>query len=526
MKTTKAGHPDRLRPSRLRPGRLLLAGALALGIGAASASYAIGAGSPAGPPASELAGLPASDPVEQPASDPPGQAVDRDPAGSARPAGGAQATPGPTASPTPPTTPPGGPAGPASPAASAPEPPPGVERLMRQLGQLPPLDETGAAAPDESPSLVAIAPGAGSSGGSFADPSTRARFDIDLFEQNIRDALAGRGNVGYTYAIGRNGQLYRQDAYGRARTSADAPVTAQSATKPMVVASISKPITAMVALRLFAQQGISVDDPIGPWLPATWQRGTGVDEITFADLMTHRSGLRQSYELATGKNGKVTSAYDNIRIAVAQDVGDTSYRYANMNFGIFRLIVPKILGYDYSPQYDNPPPGVLPGYFNQLTGMIFHDHVAQVLGSVGVSGGCLNWDPQAPTILYRHPHGGLSGWDTGPSVLGCGGYGFYLSANGLTSFLSHLRYTEQLVSDSSRELMYERRLGLRSYPGQQGDYLGHDGVWGSNGRGMYGCVMSFHIHVDVSLLVNNPRTGDDPQPCSLLRSAFDAAWTS
>jgi CubicO group peptidase (beta-lactamase class C family) len=49
-----------------------------------------------------------------------------------------------------------------------------------------------------------------------------------------------------------------------------------------------------------------------------------VDEITFAELMTHRSGLRQSYELATGKGGKVTGAYENIGLAVSQDVGDTS----------------------------------------------------------------------------------------------------------------------------------------------------------------------------------------------------------
>lgn len=358
-------------------------------------------------------------------------------------------------------------------------------------------------------------------GGGYADPSTQEVFDIALFERNIRDTMDGQ-TVGYAYSIGSAGVLASQGAWGAARTAADAPQLPQSAVRPMTVASVSKSITAVLALRVLAEYGISVDNPIGPWLPSTWERGTGVDEITFRDLMTHTSGLRQSYETATGKSGKVTGAYDNIRIAVGEDLGSTSYAYANMNFSIFRILVPQIRGYD-SALYENV--SFLPeGYHEALTAVLFDIEVREMLNSVGIDGGC---EPSGadPTVLYRFPYLGDPGWQTGSYLLGCGGYGLYLSANGLTSFLSHLRYTDELLTPAQRAQLTGGLLGLKRWTGQHGTYTGHDGQWKKGAGGMDGCALSFSIHVDASLLINS-RVGDYPLPCSILRDAFDDAWVA
>jgi Beta-lactamase len=349
-------------------------------------------------------------------------------------------------------------------------------------------------------------------------------FDIDLFEQNIRDAL-DRKTVGYAYSIGKSGRLYSQAGVGSARVNPDAPVTAQSATKPMTVASISKTVTAVAVLRLFQDEGISVDDPIGPWLPAAWDPGAGVEDITFRELLTHRSGLLQNYQTATGTDqGASTGIWDNIRIAVEQDIGSKTSMYANMNFSIFRIMLPKIAyGLDWSPQYDAPPAGTTSADWDEVTGAVFEDYVQDLLAAAGAPVACSSSDPN-PTKLYAFPTNGAAGWGPESYITGCGGYGFYMSANGIASFMSHLRYTGVLISPATRAMMYDGELGIDEYAGEHGTYLGHGAVWSvGGGRGMRGCAMSFDIQVEVALLVNS--RGDYPSACDVVRDAFDAAWT-
>nr|WP_221381857.1 serine hydrolase [Actinoplanes polyasparticus] len=357
--------------------------------------------------------------------------------------------------------------------------------------------------------------------GKVATPGTT--FDMAWFERNLRAALTGK-TVGYAYSIGKAGQLDRQAGVGSARVAPDNPVTAQSATKAMTIASVSKPVTAAAVLRLLEQKNISVDSGIGPWLPSAWKRGANVDKITFRQLMTHTSGLLQNYQTATGTTGgKSTGAWDNIRIAIGQDLGSKGFKYANMNFSIFRIMVPKIAyGVDLSPLYDAPPANITKAQIDYLTGIVFLGYLKPVLALAKASVGCANADAN-PTKLYAYPTGGQAGWGPQDYTTGCGGYGYNMSANGITSFLSHIRYTEKVISADARKLMVDDNVGMYSYDGAYGTYHGHNGSWTQSGnRGMRSCAMSFHIHVDASLLVNS--RGDYPSPCAILLDAFDNAW--
>jgi CubicO group peptidase (beta-lactamase class C family) len=348
-------------------------------------------------------------------------------------------------------------------------------------------------------------------------------FDMAWFERNLRATLDGK-TVGYAYAIGKAGKLDRQAGVGSARVAPDAAMTPQSPAKVMTVASISKPVTAAATLRLLEQKSISVDNKIGPWLPEAWKRGAGVDDITFRDLMTHRSGLLQNFQAATGTDGGVsTGSWPNIRIAVGQKLGAKSYKYANMNFSIFRILVPKIAyGIDLSKLYDAPPANVTAAQIDYLTGVAFLGYLKPVLALSSTPVSCSNSDPN-PTKLYTYPTNGQAGWGPDDYVTGCGGYGYNLSANGIASFISHVRYTDKLVSAKARALMVDGQLGLKAYNGKHGTYHGHGAVWAqAGGRGMRGCVMSFHIQVDVALLVNS--RGDYPSGCAVVVEAFDNAW--
>ncbi|GIM94596.1 serine hydrolase domain-containing protein [Paractinoplanes toevensis] len=425
-------------------------------------------------------------------------------------------------------------AGLAAPAAAAVNPlPPELQRLVDLVGQKVPLATLAAdgvlaglarpTRPAEPAPFDIEAEDTPRSGTAGALGTSGKTFDMNLFERNLRATLDGK-TVGYAYSIGKSGKLDRQAGVGFARVAPDNPVTPQSAGKVMTVASISKPVTAAATLRLLEQKNISVDSPIGPWLPEAWKRGTGVDSITFRDLMTHRSGLLQNFQTATGTTGgKSTGSWDNIRIAVGQNLGSKSYKYANMNFSIFRVMVPKIAyGIDLSKLYDAPPANVTPAQIDYLTGIAFLGYLKPVLALANAPVSCSNSDPN-PTKLYAYPAVNQAGWGPADYVGSCGGFGYNLSANGIASFISHVRYTTKLVSAAARSLMVDEQVGLKAYNGKFGTYHGHGAVWAqSGGRGMRGCVMSFHIEVDVALLVNS--RGDYPSGCAVVVDAFDNAW--
>src|SRR5688572_23530837 len=91
-------------------------------------------------------------------------------------------------------------------------------------------------------SFVADVPvGGGGGGGDY--------FDIGTFHLNLLQALDDGATVGYAYAINVDGFLWAANGVGDARTGDDPPQTAQSATKRMNIASISKTITAVAVLQ-------------------------------------------------------------------------------------------------------------------------------------------------------------------------------------------------------------------------------------------------------------------------------------
>src|SRR5437016_6959604 len=122
--------------------------------------------------------------------------------------------------------------------------------------------------------------------------------------RNIHQELDGNV-VGYSFFVG----LYPKfEAYGEARTSADSPkqsfVDFTPKTK-ITVASVSKIVTAIAALRILDKHGVGLDSPIGPFLPSDWSGpfissppvqilppvSNYVKNITFFQLLNQHSGI-------------------------------------------------------------------------------------------------------------------------------------------------------------------------------------------------------------------------------------------
>ena len=338
-------------------------------------------------------------------------------------------------------------------------------------------------------------------------------FDVALFKQNIIDALAGE-TTGHAFSIAYQGQLFEGgESSGFARTEADEPETLQSPTKEMHVASVSKTLTSIIVLQLLDENGLTPDTPVLPCLPSNWEPGNGVDQLTFKDFMTHRSGFGQN---------NIGNDYASMKAGIESNVGSTSFSYENANFGLMRVLVTGLMGIDPVdyPEFD---PAV-------LTAAAFQIKADEAYDPIGVEIDCASNDIN-PTVQYNLPDGGASGYTEPNRQLTCGGYGWFISSNELAAVLTHLRNTENLLSTQARTKMQQDFLGFMDpanysfTSGTYGTYYMHGGDWSHGSGELHSCVAAFPITVEVGLVINSER-GDFPYQCSLLKNAFENAWVA
>lgn len=366
-------------------------------------------------------------------------------------------------------------------------------------------------------------------------------FSIDAFEDEIRSRL-DEVAVGYSYALNLSKQYARGDGVGAARLNQDGYVS-QSVTKRMNIASISKTLTAVAILQLLEKNGLSIHDPIEPWLPDDWVKGYGFFQgqgklqpevvLSFYDLLTHRSGIQQSIadfsEINQEYKDAVSNKWDGLKTIVEFGVLPAYYQdqlYKNANFALFRIMIPKL----WKASGD---PAIAIGEINETTAALYYRAYldSYVLSPSGVHYADCADHSANPTLYYDGAKTWVNGAEGGDWILSCGSGGWYLSAYELAALMAHIRYNDEILSPSMRQLMDSNELGWsysKSVNGEHGKYLAHGGTLffddeeADQAREMHGCVMKFPIQVEASLLINSSINGK--QPCSILKNAFDAAW--
>ena len=353
-------------------------------------------------------------------------------------------------------------------------------------------------------------------------------FDIALFEKNIRKALDGK-SVGYAYAISLNGQLKRKGANGYAILAKDMPNgiagVPQTPEKRMNIASVTKTITAATVLKILQEDpNISVDSKVEPFLPSTWAKGAGVNNLTFRKLLSQLTGMNNNVGGATD----IASLKKWIQDGVTRPENEPLY--INANLAIFRIIIPFMKMSPQNRAYFSNMAKTSEAQFDPAMSLFYMTEVNNlILKPMGIlNAGCKNTDP-LPTRLY-HKGNNAKGYVTGDWALVAGGGGWYLSAIDLARFLAHLRFNNEILSPATRKIMDEGFLGWRksggSPTGDHGLYLAHGGGLnygsGANQTGMTSCIMNFPNGAQVALLINS--LGSYANKYSLLKDAFDNAW--
>src|SRR5438105_2497221 len=156
------------------------------------------------------------------------------------------------------------------------------------------------------------------------------------------DALAKTGVPSASVAVVKDGQIVYLKAYGDARLEPRTPATPEMRYS---IGSISKQFTATAILLLQEEGKLSLDDPVGKFLPDL----TRANEVTIRELLSHTSGYQDYWpqDYAPPFMLHDVTARDILdrwaRKPLDFDPG-TKWQYSNTNFVIAGLIAEKASG--------------------------------------------------------------------------------------------------------------------------------------------------------------------------------------
>ena len=181
------------------------------------------------------------------------------------------------------------------------------------------------------------APAARAQSASTISPETRAKID-----HAAEDVLHTTGVPSASIAIVKDGQIAYLQAYGTARLEPPTP-----ARPPMrdSIGSISKQFTATAILLLADQGKLSLDDPVGKFLPTL----TRANEVTIREILSHTSGYQDYWpqDYVPPFMTHPVSAEEILKMWAHKPLDfepGAKWEYSNTNYVIAGLIVEKVSG--------------------------------------------------------------------------------------------------------------------------------------------------------------------------------------
>ena len=343
--------------------------------------------------------------------------------------------------------------------------------------------------------------------------TTQCVLIADVYN-NIAARLDGKV-VGYACTVGS--ASLGAYSHGQARTSANAPARIFLPSTKIPVASVSKVVTALAAIRVLAKHNVSLDSGIGGHVPSDWQLDSHVAAITFRQLLSHRSGIKdygnnnQSYaklknfftqSVDSTKNTKCQPA-SVVNPANPINPNDKSPCYSNYNFGIFRVLLPMIDGF-----VDDPPnraAKLAAAYIK-----IVEKNVFEPVGAQGVDAKPPATGPQANAYAFSYKYPGTtSGYDWGDDSLGVGAAGWYLAIDDIAKVLYSLNKNDgriltsaQLQDMQATPLGWDRKTDSKGYR-----WVEKNGGWGANGTTISTSIALFGPGVFGALFMNSDVLG-------------------
>jgi CubicO group peptidase (beta-lactamase class C family) len=332
---------------------------------------------------------------------------------------------------------------------------------------------------------------------------------------NIAAKLDGKV-VGYACCVGRASL----GAYSRgyARTTVNAPARLFLPSTKIPVASVSKVVTALAAIRVLAKNRVPLGSKIGPYLPSDWKVDPYVASISFRELLSHSSGIKDY--------GNNDQKYDTLKNFFTQKVDPTkntpcqpasvmnpadpinpnnkSRCYSNYNFGIFRILLPIVDGFVDDPANRA---AKLAAHYVKLV----QKNVFEPVGAYGVDSKPPASGPQAHAYSFSYKYPGTeSGYDWGDCTAGVGAAGWYLAIEDIEKVLNSLNKNDgRILTTKQMTDMEALVLGWDSKIDQATGFrwVEKNGAWGANGTTLTTSIALYGPGVFGALFLNSDKSG-------------------
>lgn len=337
--------------------------------------------------------------------------------------------------------------------------------------------------------------------------------DLKKVMTGIEGELEGR-TTGFAIAIRRHGELVLSTSGGWA-TFAPAPREMDSRVR-IGLHSCGKTLTAAAVVHALAAKGRSLDEPVHPFLPPMWELGPNVKALTFRMLLTHTSGLSGTHD-----------AWDAMEQVLAKGIGKGPHApsYANINFSLFRIILPAVVS-----------PGIYggkPGMLGAMNGSAFVTYVQRhILKPCGVEGPDVGHTGPGPATRYynfQKPSVSFAALPAKKARPLSGAGWWAMSVREFSKVIDGLRRDlvagvwDTMVSEAAPNAP-DSRLGMYRHQGKAGDYFDHNGgVTNGAGAGGFADWMAFPDGVTVVIAANSQPVPDGSAPEIIVRNAFEAA---
>ncbi len=368
----------------------------------------------------------------------------------------------------------------------------GAAAIRADIAKMSPQKKPSAALSGQIKRAIPVKPGAAL--GELAAPP-KPKLNVNAFGEAFHAAI--KDNVaGYALRIGKTGQTIYTLQWNWAQTQNDASL-GWNPSRRMHIASVSKLMTAIAMADLLQAKNISYDAKIINYLPSYWSKGPNIDDITFRQLLTHRSGF---------STGTSSSDYQFMKSRVASGFSGSmngSYDYENMNFGLCRILIAVINGNINKNAIF--PPFINDQVWDVVTINAYTQYVNQnVFSPSGVNGPSLD-KPGSPARAYPWPVAG-NGWNSGNLQSMAGGAAWHMSINEVLAVMHTFRRTSNIMPMSKAQEALDANFGIdRITNTSAGKLYDKNGRWrDGNQRTEQSVAVFLPDGMDIVVFTNSP----------------------
>jgi Beta-lactamase len=330
--------------------------------------------------------------------------------------------------------------------------------------------------------------------------------NLNTFLANIASILDQKV-AGYVIIVGNLPPV----SGGRAIRHVDAPPDLDmSPDLTMNIASVSKTLTAVAILQLLTKNGLTPDAKIWPYLYYDWRlkAGPNINQITFKELLTHKSGFGQLESACA--NGNTYAALKSLVIGGVQPGNIGAAQYGNCNFALLRELMPALTGQSVGLTDRLRAQNSMNIYINYMNQYVFKP--------VGIPpSSCRPPPPHAMQILsYPFTPAKTPGYNWGDETADmdgldtCGPGGWNLTANDVFKVVNDLANGNVLLTNNDKQQMISDYLGWDNAVGRDcpGPNLCKNGDYRDFGPGKGNTVWAyagiFKSQIPVVVFVNSP----------------------